>query len=304
MANTTKAGMLTCVLAFALGGSAAQAQSETDPAIATVYAHTASRWHLRVDDRLAIAAPSAPRRVLSAQGTGAQTAGPGSVSDNWRFVFTPYLWAMDQSGEVKIGPFDPTFNVPFTTALKSLEGAFMGHFEARKSRVGIATDLVWAKVGSDLSPDEAGVSGKVDLSMTFWGLGPYYRFGDGKSVFDVFGGIRYNHIGTDIVVSETGQNAKRTLDWVDPIVGGRWIGTLSPKISVGAEGDIGGFGAGSKLTFRLQGELVWQFHRVAGLVIGYRWLDYDYEKGVASDPDYFKFDNSMYGPAVGLSLSW
>ena len=246
----------------------------------------------------------------SAEETVAQAAGPGGVSEDWRFTFAPYLWAMNQSGDLKIGPIDSDFNAPFTTALDLLEGAFMGHFEARKGRVGIATDLLWAKVGSDLSlsaPDgttDNGTDLNVDLSMTFWELFPYYRFGDDSNVFDLFGGIRYSGLKTDIAISQLNQSAERTLNWVDPIIGGRWIGTLSPKIGVVARGDIGGFGVGSEFTFNLQGELTWQFHRIVGLVIGYRWLDYDYEKGVGDDPDFFKFDNSMHGPAFGLSFSW
>lgn len=35
------------------------------------------------------------------------------------------------------------------------------------------------------------------------------------------------------------------------------------------------------------------FNRVIGLVVGYRWLDYDYEESVPVDPDYFKFDDSI-----------
>lgn len=79
--------MLTCLLAFALSGAGAQAQSQADS-----HRYTgdpiAPGQHSNVDDRLVIVGTSAPL-VLPAQNTGAQTTGPGGdINDPDYFKFS------------------------------------------------------------------------------------------------------------------------------------------------------------------------------------------------------------------------
>ena len=48
----------------------------------------------------------------------------------------------------------------------------------------------------------------------------------------------------------------------------------------------------------------WQFSRVAGPAVEYRWMDIDCEKGDSGQPDYFTFDSSMQGALVGVTFAW
>ena len=87
-------------------------------------------------------------------------------------------------------------------------------------------------------------------------------------------------------------------------MGARWFGQVTPSLSLLARADVGGFGAGSQFTVNLQGGVHWQFSRVAGLAVEYRWMNIDYEKGDPGRLDYFKFDSSMHGALVGVTFAW
>ena len=113
--------------------------------------------------------------------------------DEWHFVAVPYLWIVDTSGTMKIGPIVQDFELPFDAILGQLTGAFVLRFEANKKRWGAATDFqyVSAAKGGALQvplPDGSTASGDLGLKLLFWEAWPYYRLGGGKNVFDVLGG--------------------------------------------------------------------------------------------------------------------
>lgn len=229
-------------------------------------------------------------------------------SESWHFFFAPYIWAVKTNGDMTLGPVQTDFTLPFSTALNQLKGGFFGHFEAHKNHMGVATDIFYTSLakGGAFSvplPNGSTTDGDLRLKMTYWELWPYYRFGGGNNVIDVFGGIRYSKYNTGIDFRAVDKSVDRKIDWVDPMFGARWIGKLSPKVALTARGDIGGFGAGSKFTFNIQGNVVWQFHRVVGLGLGYRWLNIDYEKSRILNPDFFKADLSQYGPIMAITFS-
>lgn len=233
------------------------------------------------------------------------TTEPAPDADRWHFLFAPYLWAVKTHGDLTAGPIETSFTLPFSTALDQLKGGFFGHFEAGKNHLGFATDIFYASIakGGAFSvplPNGATTDGDLSLKMTYWEVWPYYRMGDDKNTFDIFGGIRYNSYDTGIDFKQVNRTADRKITWVDPMFGARWIGKVHPKVLVAARGDIAGFGAGSKFTFNLQGNVLWQFHRTVGLDLGYRWMDIDYEKSKLEDPEFFKVNISQYGPVMGI----
>jgi len=46
------------------------------------------------------------------------------------------------------------------------------------------------------------------------------------------------------------------------------------------------------------------FSRAAGVIVQYRWMGVDYEKGTRGTPRFFEFDSTMHGVVIGLSFSW
>jgi YfaZ precursor len=66
---------------------------------------------------------------------------------------------------------------------------------------------------------------------------------------------------------------------VDPLVGGRITGNLSPKVSVTVAGDVGGWGVGSQLDYQIVGLLSYRIKPALALEAGYRYLAVDYTNG-------------------------
>ena len=253
--------------------------------------------------------------ALTAAGATAQNAPgaapdrPGFTSEGWHGLVAPYLWALNTSGDVAVGPVDVDFDLPFTTALEQLKAAFQVRGELRKGRLGIAgdfTNLEVAKGGafSRPLPDGSSTDGDLDLRIQLLEAWPYYRLGDDDNAFDLMAGLRYYSFRTAIDFKRLDQGVSRQFNWTDPLVGVRWLGQVSPKVVLIARADLAGFGAGSELTLNLQGGVHWQFSRVAGLAVEYRWMDIDYEAGAPERPAFFKFDASMHGAVAGVTFAW
>ena len=61
---------------------------------------------------------------------------------------------------------------------------------------------------------------------------------------------------------------------------------------------IGGFGAGSELTWDALGVIGYQFNDSISAVAGYRHLDVDYHD------DGFVFDVELSGPVIGMTITF
>jgi hypothetical protein len=245
----------------------------------------------------------------SPAGAAASAEKPGFTSEGWHGLVAPYMWAVNTSGDVTLGPIDEDFDLPFTTALKKLKGAFQVHAELRNGRLGAAADFTYLEVAkggafSQPLPDGSSTDGDLDLRINFFELWPHYRLGDDDNAFDVFAGIRYTAFRTEIDFKRVGKSASRQFNWTDPLVGVRWLGQVKPKLVLMARADFAGFGAGSQFTLNLQGGVHWQFSRLAGLAVEYHWMDIDYEKGDPGRVDFFKFDASMHGAVAGVTFAW
>jgi hypothetical protein len=253
------------------------------------------------------AAAEAPPTAGAPAASAAAT--PSLTSEGWHLLIAPYMWAVNTSGGLTLGPISSDFDLPLSTALKQLKAAFQVRGEARNGRLGIAVDftnLEVAKGGAFAVPLPPGssTSGDLDLRMQFLEAWPYYRLGDDGNAFDLLAGIRYDSFRTQVDLKTAQRSASRQINWTDPIVGARWVGRVKPKLALSARADFGGFGAGSHLTVNVQGGFDWQFSRRVGLVVQYRWMKIDYEKGELGARDYFKFEPSMSGAVFGVPFSW
>jgi hypothetical protein len=198
----------------------------------------------------------------------------------------------------------------FDAVLQQLQGAFTLHFEANKKHVGAVTDFSYVDVGKGGAfqiprPDGSTASGDLGVKLIFWEAWGFYRVGEGRNVLDLMGGIRYNRTATDIDFSNIGGPAiDFAIDWLDPIVGARWIGQVHPKVRLSARADFGGFGAGSELTTNLQGGLAILLREKILLVFQYRWMDVEYEQGTAQMPDFYRYEATSQGPLIGMGFEF
>lgn len=229
---------------------------------------------------------------------------PGYAQD-WTFELEPYGLAASIEGDAGIGRVTGApVDVGFDSILENLDMAFMGHFEAHNSNGwGVVLDYGFMDLGADISTPRDGV---VDASIrqgTFEALGMYRNDLPGGTL-DVTFGIRWwdNDIDTEIDPAVLPGTVESNIeeDWVDIIVGARWISPINNRWSYLIRGDVGGFGLEADFTGSLAAGFVYQMSDSWQLDMQYRGLWVDYEDGSAGDPGYFAYDTVTHGPLVGF----
>ena len=68
---------------------------------------------------------------------------------------------------------------------------------------------------------------------------------------------------------------KASLTWADPLLAARYHAMLSPRFGVSVYADVGGFDAGSRLTWQAIGSLDYDVTHWATLRAGWRYLAVD-----------------------------
>jgi hypothetical protein len=97
-----------------------------------------------------------------------------------------------------------------------------------------------------------------------------------------------------------------SVDWVDPVVGGRLRYNLAPGQNLMLRGDVGGFGAGSQFSWNALAAYSFVIAMQDGVtysgVLGYRALDVDYERG--SGRTKYEYNVLQHGPITGLTIAF
>lgn len=232
---------------------------------------------------------------------------------DWEWNLAPlYLWAVNITGDLRLGPVSAPVDVKFEDLFDNLDAVFTVHFEgAHKSGWGFLIDYIYADIGGSTSmslPAPIGpVTQEVDFKMKLAELVGFYRFSEParKSKLDVLFGVRYTEFDPTVKLSNSRGgplelNPKQ--DWTDPFVGGRWSWQFADEWQLVLRGDIGGFGAGSDFTWQAVGLLDWQPFRHASFSGGYGALSQDYSDNGGSRV--FKYDATMHGPVLALNIRW
>lgn len=265
----------------------------------------ANNPHLRVSDpvrgnaRRSAAEKDEEREVNNKS----DSASPQTTStDGWQFQITPYFWIPTISGQAGIGDLTTDTSVSVGDSDVELNFAFMGTFEARKDRLIILTDLVYADIAVE-SDNRGPLFSSTRSSFKAFVLDPEigYRLLDNGngSTLDVLGGIRYWHLNATLdfragILPAT--QASRSRSWVDGIVGIRGKAALSQRFFVTGKADLGG--GGSEFTYQLFGGVGVNLGQRFALIGGYRDLNVNYDK------DGFLFDMSLHGPIIGLGIKF
>jgi hypothetical protein len=237
-----------------------------------------------------------------AAGTLALAANPANA-DAWSFQIEPYLLGVTIDGDAGIGRVTGAdVDVDFGDILDNLDlGGFL-RFEARhESGWGVALDYAFM----DLSGDRTSPRGGVLDAELFQGvfealLMKGTRSGDAQ--LDYFAGVRWWNNEVDVVIDPVllPGTASRSVDedWVDLVIGARWINPISEKWSFLLKGDIGGGGA----DFTAAGDVGfrYKFGESKELDLSYKALAVDYETSTPGQPGYFKYDTTTHGPLIGF----
>lgn len=238
---------------------------------------------------------------------------PVTADDGWHFTVAPYLWATGMEGTISFeGTPDLPVDIPFSTIWDNLDFAFSLHFEGRKDRWGFALDGMYFKLGAGqdfqvpIGPGD-GVTGRVDLELQ---MGVYEGFGfyrlavsdrsTNPGFVDGIVGLRYIDVQQEVTAARL-DLPRRELGWVDGIVGVRGYAPLGDRFGMLARGDLG---FGGSTTWNFRGDLHWRMSDRWRLIVGYRYMDVDYEKGDEGvlGREVYKMKHS--GPEFAVSFSW
>jgi len=230
----------------------------------------------------------------------------GTLDDEWEFIIAPYVWTVGMGGDVTIGATAASADVDFEDIIDDLDVGGRLRLEVRKGRWGVFVDPTYVSLSRDGNVGTEEVD--IDSKCTFIEAGGYYRVAASAieelevkvATLDLLVGGRYWDIDSKIDFPAS-PDVRGGEEWVDPIVGLRLVAS-DPTVGLSGlvEGDIGGFGAGSDLTWNVTTLLGWRFFEEATLWLGYRVLDVDYDKG--SGTGQFEFDAVMSGPTAGCAL--
>jgi len=223
-------------------------------------------------------------------------AAPDEPRAAWRFVFTPYFWAISMKGDIDARRIDADVDADFSDILDKTNIAAMVVFEARRDAWSFAMDVLFAEIEDDdagLGPIR--VDARTRQTVIDGKLG--YRVLDAgtRLSLELTGGARYvrdrNEI--DARLAQVGRDVDETVDWVDAVVGARFRASLADRVSLSVSGDFGGFGIGSSsdFTWSALAALSWHPWKSWSFSAGYKVLDIDRDK----------VDLRYHGPALGVS---
>jgi outer membrane receptor protein involved in Fe transport len=215
-------------------------------------------------------------------------------------MIAPYLWFPGVHGTIG-GPNEQLgFSASPGDLLSHFRFGLMGVVEPRYKRVLLPLDIFWVRLGDDRAIDNIPTPTVANLKASEFVLTPKvgYRLIDLDRVkVDALVGLRYWHFGQSVSFTTTTLNFSNSQNWVDPVVGGRITGILTPKFQVTIAGDDGGWGTGSQQDYQVFGAVGYRFKPRWTLQVGYRYLFTNYRSGI-------RFLNiATSGVLIGVSIN-
>ena len=225
--------------------------------------------------------------------------GNASAEDEWEYTLAPlYLWGTSLDGESQIGPITAPVSISFSDALENLDTVFTFHFEANKGQHGILVDVMHIGLDPESTlPNGAPVA--VGLTNNIIELGGIYRFSESDSV-ELLYGLRQSQFEMDVAFGSMPAARLADESWTDGFVGLRKSIMVSEQGKITLRGDIGA--GASDFVWNAVGLFDYRFNEKFSALIGYRWLDYDYETG--SGANRFTYDITYEGPVLGAVFYW
>ncbi|MDO3443955.1 hypothetical protein [Agrobacterium sp. V1] len=245
----------------------------------------------------------------------------GTSRPGWAFQVTPYLWAAGLDGSLSPFRRGPTIDVDksFSDVMDDLNFGGFVNLWGRYDRFIFSGDIMYVDTTDSHAtgplsafqipglgvtiPPGATIDGKVDTRQFMATLQGGYRVIDtSQFTLDALAGARFWHISNDVTVTAShfaigSQTATHdeSFGWVDPVVGLRAFLPLTEKLSVQAQADVGGFGAGSDITWSVLATANYLVTDNLSVSAGYKALKVDYDR------DGHVYDTMLSGPVLGMT---
>lgn len=231
----------------------------------------------------------------------------------WKFAIAPYIWGAGLQGDVGVFGRQPVeIDMSFGDILSDLRFAGMVVAEAHNGSWGVFGDLIYVNTKADGSITRTIAGIPVELastvateSLTATLLGEYRAYADDRVTVDLMAGARLWSVDNEITAS-LGRGGIPLRDfsgadgatWVDPMIGVKArFDTGTPWYFTGWA-MVGGFGAGSDVTWDAMAGAGYQWNDWLSTVGGYRALGVDY-----SD-DGFVYDVVEHGLFFGAVMTF
>lgn len=235
-----------------------------------------------------------------------------------------YLWGTSVAGDLDTDKGSASMHISFSDLLSNLNGAVMLRARQQLGKFSIVFDGEYMDLESDresrtirLGPRgniKIPADAKAELDMWILELNGGYALFEARSPFargaaspmhatgELYGGARYYSAKPTIDVNlgnlheEFGDRAT----WVDGVVGLRFGVDLSKTVTLGVQGDAGGFNIGnsSKFSWSQITSLGWAFADNMNFYLGYKFLDFKRDFGDS------ELDLQLRGPFLAVSAKF
>lgn len=260
------------------------------------------------NNRRCVAMTVAALAICNAQAVDA------AEEDSWSFELAPFLFAAGMEGTTGIRGVEAEVDLDFDTILENLDSAFLARFEARRGPWGMSIEGISFNLGGEKVRTWSGPLGNANTAALDWRATEkvyqatlFYEVLHGEQKLDVLIGARYTVLDTRLdltlatgapLLPDGARTVSQDESWTDPVIGVRLRASLSETWHAVVLADVGGFGAGSDLTYQMYGAIGWRFARHWSAELGYRYVYQDYQK------DDFRWDIATSGPQLGIALKW
>ena len=233
----------------------------------------------------------------TALAAGVLATGPAVAQDEWDLSFAPYLWATGIDGDATLRGITADLDVNFSDIVHVLDGALLGHFEARKGDSGFFGDVIYLATERDGTDGESGsFAVEIELDTLIVEAG-YLRGrdnGGGLTGWEV--GARYWDFDAKVAFAPV-SGADRSEGWTDAFIGYRRERPMGESWRSVVRGNIGA--GGSDLTWGLDLTYLYDFENGNSFAVGLKWLDVDYED---DDAQHFAIDAHFFGATIGYNF--
>ena len=220
----------------------------------------------------------------------------------WHYLTEIYLMFPSMSGEIGIADLPPAeVDADAGDIFGHLKMGMMLYLEATNDDWSITSDLLYMKLGQDVTPGTIITGGEITMKQYAWEVAglkritPWLEGGLGGRLVSLYTGL-------DIETINEPRDGSASKTWFDPIILVRSQGAIKGKWLLQFRGDIGGFGVGSDFSWQIQANAGYRFSKLFQTTIGYRYIGINYDKGEGLER--FRYDISTYGPVLRLGFNF
>lgn len=227
------------------------------------------------------------------------------VESGWTFAVAPYFWMAGIEGTIaQFGAPPVDVDASFADVIENFDIGAMAVAEARNGRFGIAFDFQYIKLSADGDTPFGVLADRIEVTsetLTALVAGEYRVVETGTASVDLMAGARIWSVDTDIDPQGGPGDPLFFSDgdsWIDPIVGVRGRMDMTERFYATGWGMVGGFGAGSDITWDVMAAIGYEVTDRVAIIGGYRALGVDYSN------DDFLFDVVQHGPILGARIAF